>query len=249
MQRSLRTLLVTSSVTFVPDNYNQLILKMAEHPSIVGLLVLKNHELAIPKKALALLISGLAPRTGFQLLKNYLGSSNKKRIDTYQKQGKKVWFLPTINCQEAIDLIQQQNIDLIVNARTRYIYKDNILNAPQLGCINIHHGLLPDQRGVMCDLWALSENTSFGFSIHKMTPKLDDGDILKVHKLNPISNNYLENIHIGSQQEGLILSDLLNQIQDQGTLQGIPNQSENVTYRKNPTLKEIISIKRKGILL
>src|SRR6476619_6211503 len=92
-----------------------------------------------------------APRMGATLVKNYLGSSRSLRKKSYESKNKFYHVLPNVNGSEALELIKKHDIDLIVNARTRAIFKKDILNATRLGCINIHHGLLPEQRGLMCD--------------------------------------------------------------------------------------------------
>ena len=76
--------------------------------------------------------------------------------------------LPTLRAKTMKDpriiaWIRGQDIDLVINLRTRCIYRSEVLDASKLGCINIHHGLLPLYRGAMCDLFALSENRPAGF--------------------------------------------------------------------------------------
>ncbi|NUM57844.1 MAG: hypothetical protein HUU56_04390, partial [Bdellovibrionaceae bacterium] len=207
----MKAIIVTSQITFVPENYDRFVLKMAEHPHVLGLIVLKNRDPLFLLKATYLILSGAAPRLGFQVFKNYLSSFTNKRTNGYKKNQKKIWFLDTINSSEAIKIVEEEKVDLIVNARTRYIYKKSILNIPRYGCINIHHGLLPNQRGLMCDFWAHLEGEKFGFSIHKMTSKIDDGDILKVIEVKSSKNNYLESLLVASQQEAHICGELLHE--------------------------------------
>lgn len=246
----MKTLIVTSEVTFVPENYDQLIVGLADHPSVIGLLVLENWELSLLGKAIGLMALG-APRVGKQLLKNKYGKSRKRRETAYKKLGKKLWYLETINCPEAEALVKQEGVDLILNARTRYIYKAPILRAPKLGCINIHHGILPDQRGTMCDLWALYNGTNAGFSVHAMNEKIDDGPILEVCQVDPGNEkDFLHYLDKAAKLECEVLKQQLNKISESGTLEGCPNQCDpTIVHTKNPDRSQIKEMKRKGIKL
>src|SRR5690606_2647809 len=115
------------------ENYDRFICSMAKHPHIAGLLILENRSPALLFKAAFLILSMSAPRMGWTLIKNYFGNSYQRRLAAFQKNGKKVWTLPTINGPEALALIQQEKIDLVLNSRTRYIFKKDILEAPRLG--------------------------------------------------------------------------------------------------------------------
>ncbi len=245
----LKTLIVTSALTFVPENYDRMIGPMAQHPSVVGLLVLENRSAIYLIKALFLILSLSAPRMGITLIKNFFGPSMKRRKQLYESLGKKVWVLSTINCEAAAEILKNENIDLVINSRTRFIYKKNILQIPKLGCLNIHHGLLPEQRGLMCDFWAHLEDTPFGFSIHQMTPKIDDGPILKVVPVESPRKNYLQSIFMASIQEAKTCLKLLDEINEKQTLTGMQNSSDQKVCRKNPSLKDGYRLQMKGIHL
>jgi methionyl-tRNA formyltransferase len=245
----MKALLVTSEVTFVPNNYAGLVQRMAECPHIGGLLILKNRQCKLLAQAMGLLLGG-APRFGWTLMKNFWQGSAKHQ-ETYQKAGKPVWYLENINTEEALQIIHQYGFDLVVNARTRYIYKRPILEMPPLGCINIHHGLLPNQRGVMCDLWALSEGQPAGFTIHKMNVHIDDGEILeKVIVSQGKVNDFMDYVLLSSQRESDTLAKLLHQIAERGIPLGQPNlPTEKIIMKKTPSLKDIKKLKSKGLKL
>ncbi|MEK6773616.1 MAG: formyltransferase family protein [Bdellovibrionota bacterium] len=246
----MRTLIVTSSITFVPENYDQMICSMASHPSVVGLLILENRSISLLIKAFALIITFSAPRLGLTMIKNYFGNSLQRRKSAYKIANKKTWILPDINSTEALELLKNEKIDLIVNSRTRSIFKKQILNQPSLGCINIHHGLLPDQRGLMCDFWAHLEGQDFGFSIHQMTSKIDDGPILHVEKIAGNKNSYMESIWLASQKEAQVTKIILDQISNDGSFKAIiNNSSSSILYRKNPSLIDGYRMQRKGVKL
>lgn len=243
----MRTLIVTSALTFVPENYDRMICSTLEHSSVVGLLVLENRSPAILLKALALILTFSAPRMGWTLIRNYFGASMKRRQMVCKNLNKKIWTLDHINSPEALELLKNEKIDLLLNARTRFIFKKHILDQPTIGCINIHHGLLPEQRGLMCDFWAHLEDQDFGFSIHQMTSKIDDGPILQVVKVEGHKKNYLQSLLKASEMEAAVTKNLLNQIENAKTFKAIINQSSQVTYRKNPSLRDAYRLRLKGV--
>lgn len=245
----MKVLLVTSQVTFVPDNYNGLVLEMANHKNIAGLVELKNRDLKLFFKALGLCFF-IAPRIGWQLLSNMLGNSSARRRKTLRSKNKTFIRFDSVNSGELRDYVKSNNIDLIVNARTRFIYGKELLGAPKSGCINIHHGLLPQQRGTMCDLWALAQNQDAGFSIHHMTARIDDGPILVKQVVPAHDKNYMNYLRRAAQQEAKALAELMDRMESGDvttTLNSAP-QSETV-YRKNPTIKELRQLKSDGLII
>ncbi len=69
--------------------------------------------------------------------------------------------------------------DLIVTASFNWIVPADVLALPRLGAINIHDALLPHNRGPNATGWALRNGDPVhGFTVHYMTPRLDDGPIL-----------------------------------------------------------------------
>lgn len=243
----MRVLLVTSSVTFVPDNYDRMVCGLAKHPAVHGLLILENRSPLIFVQGLFLMLSGLAPRFGFHLLRNFLGPSLQRRKDTFESYGKKVWTLPSINTEEALQIVQEEKIDLIFNSRTRFLFKKAILQAPRLGCWNIHHGLLPEQRGLMCDFWSHLHDEKFGFSIHEMTPKLDDGRLLLAQEVTTDRKDYMKSILLGSELECAKVSDLFDRLKKNDSPSFHPNPRDNAVYRSNPTIKDFFKIRLKGV--
>jgi methionyl-tRNA formyltransferase len=258
----MKVLVVTSEVTFVPQNYNSfietLLNELNNHDGLeIEIAILKNNSPQLMFKAIALMIAG-ATQTGFCLLKNCMNLPRTRKEQLLFKYNKKPHFFINPNHQDFIEFVKSEKFDLIVNARTRFIYKKNILLTPRLGCINIHHGLLPEYRGTMCDLWALFENRPTGFTIHKMEKKIDDGFILE--KIETTSNvngfdqqlrrSFLSLIFKSSIIEGKTLAKLLKDINNSSQLpKKIENNISKPIYSKNPTFLMIRKIKELGIQL
>lgn len=244
----LRAILVTSEVTFVGENYHQVILSLAKNPFILGLVVIQNREPMLSVLGLAAAVSGAAPRFGYQLFKNNLFPGTEEKIRAYQKEGKEVFFTKDINTPETLQYLRSLTLDLVINARSRCFFRDDVLSLPRLGCINIHHGLLPFQRGVMCDFWAHMYGRPFGFTIHQMTKKIDDGPILRVEEMKIPPTSYTDSIYQGSKREAQVLAEVLAEINEKQTLTGLPNLKTTETkYWKNPKLMDFYRLRLKGI--
>ncbi|TFB11132.1 hypothetical protein E3V55_04310 [Candidatus Marinimicrobia bacterium MT.SAG.3] len=74
--------------------------------------------------------------------------------------------------------VSDHKIDLLVNAGTRRILKKNILDAPRIGILNCHPGLLPKFRGCTNVEWAIFLNEKIGNTVHLMTEAIDEGPII-----------------------------------------------------------------------
>jgi len=142
------------------------------------------------------------------------------------------------------------NPDLIVNARTRNIYKKTVLELPTIGCINIHHGLLPDNRGTLCDLWAWVERRLVGFSVHWMNEKIDDGDIIDRRKVDVKGcKSYIEIPLKSSKIESGCLLDCITKIANKGRVSGLANKTKSLNYTRTPTPAQIAKIRSQGYRL
>lgn len=75
-------------------------------------------------------------------------------------------------------LVQDLNIDILLNMGSDYIMCPIILNAPTIGIINCHPGLLPKFRGCTAVEWAIYFGAQIGNTIHFMDESIDTGPII-----------------------------------------------------------------------
>ncbi|MBU1695045.1 MAG: hypothetical protein KKC51_13940, partial [Verrucomicrobia bacterium] len=118
-------------------------------------------------------------------------------------------------------------------------------------CINIHHGLLPEQRGAMCDLWALFMGRPAGFSVHVMTPAVDAGPILAREQVSDGTDcDYPAYLLKSSRRERNIVTALLAGIEEARRLEGVPNIADpGLKHYWDPTPGQIREMRRKGLVL
>lgn len=247
----MKALLVTSQVTFAPHNYQPLLAEVLggarEH--LAGLLILKNLDAALLKRVAGLAAIG-CPRIAWTMARNIAELSAEHREDLFRAANLPILRAKSVNEAWLLDWVAKNDIDVIVNARTRCIFKAGILAAPTLGCINIHHGILPRYRGTMCDLWALASGRAAGFTIHAMVEKVDAGDILYKEETSPSSErDYVEHLRRAGGIEGRALARLLCHVADTRAVRGDANICATPVYSKTPQRREIHELRRKGMRL
>lgn len=131
-------------------------------------------------------------------------------------------------------VLKGYNPDLFVVVSYGQILKQNILDIPKLGCINVHPSLLPKYRGPSpMQSAVLSGEKETGVCIMEMTLAMDAGDIIKMSKM-PIEDNAT----FGEVQESLcdmakkMLVDVLKDFEHNKTLPKIKQNEEEASYTK-----------------
>ncbi len=246
----MRIAIVTSEVTYIPDNYNKLILPLLENESVIALVNLKNRAPSLYLKGLGLVLFG-AKKIGMQLIKNNFSTGKKIRINACKMENVNFIEAKSMNDETLLMQLEKLNLDLILNIRTRCIYKKTALNAARLGCINLHHGILPKYRGTMCDLYALYEKRKAGFSLHKMELKIDAGNIYATCESDYQGTDYWEYLNQSHLFELSKIKILIEQVKNLGHLPlGDQNKRDSKTvYSKNPTRRMIKEMLKKGMIL
>lgn len=85
---------------------------------------------------------------------------------------------------EFISIIRQMAPDIIVVAAFGQILKQELLDIPKYGCINVHASLLPKYRGASPIQWAVCNGEEYsGVTTMQMDAGIDTGDILLQEKV------------------------------------------------------------------
>ncbi len=238
----MRVALLTSEVTFVPNNYHDFLLPLLSCPSVQVVVIVKNRNVRLFLKSLVLL--PIAPRFASCLLKNVLWPQTnllKKKV----KELKKTFIL--VENPHTLSVQDWGGCDLLLHSRTRIYLKKSLRKIFKEGCWNIHHGRLPHQRGVMCDFWSFVRGERPGFTIHKMEAKIDAGEIWQVFKNEEnYSGAYMRYL----QESACLESQLaLNFLTDPVKKTTLNQSSEKIEYDRNPSLRDIIQARLKGLKL
>lgn len=121
--------------------------------------------------------------------------------------------------------------DIIFSFYYRNMVKQPILDIPPAGCLNLHGSLLPKYRGRCPINWVLVNNEKeTGVTLHYMTPKPDDGDIVCRKKFSIKDNDTAKSLHEkAAQTASIMLSEILPQIKD-GAAPRVPQDHSKATY-------------------
>lgn len=110
-----------------------------------------------------------------------------KGIFLKNKFSKKFISLKSINSDQFIDLIRKNKYDLIVSYSCPQIITNNILNKIRklnVEIVNFHPGILPKYRGIFTNFYSLkNKETEVGITLHKITKKIDSGEIITTFKI------------------------------------------------------------------
>ena len=131
----------------------------------------------------------------------------------------------------ARDAIQAANADVMVVAAYGLILPQWVLDAPRLGCLNIHASLLPRWRGAAPIHRAIEAgDAETGVTIMQMDAGLDTGDMLLLEKLPIDPEDSTASLHDRLAELGGRLIVKALELAARGALQPLPQPSEGITY-------------------
>ena len=167
------------------------------------------------------------------------------------KIGKPLGSLPDPNSQVGLEALHALQPELILSLRYRKIIKDQAIAIPRYGILNIHSGLLPENRGAMATFYTmLNGGTEIGSTLHY----IDDGsiDTGPIVGLAPIPLNYdwsysLNVMHLYLSGCDMIIR-AVNHIEQTGRA---PSESQKGAghYHKFPTDKHFEAFSEAGFRL
>ncbi len=150
-----------------------------------------------------------------------------------QQLGLEVFQPEKLRTPEAMEKLRSWNPDLIVVAAFGQILRQEVLDLPPFGCINVHASLLPRWRGASpIQAAILHGDTVTGVTIMKMDPGIDTGPILAQRTVTIQPEDTAGSLSERLAQEGASL--LMEVLPDylEGRLQPQPQPEEGATYAK-----------------
>ncbi len=127
--------------------------------------------------------------------------------------------------------LQALKSDIIVVVAFGQILRQQVLDLPHLGCVNIHSSLLPRWRGAAPIQWAiLGGDAESGVSTMKLVQKLDAGDVLMQARTPIGPQETAETLHDRLAQMGAELIVPTLEGLASGVLTGQPQDEAQVTY-------------------
>ena len=110
----------------------------------------------------------------------------------YRKRVEKVFFVEEINSDEVREILINNDVGLLMLTSTPII-KSIIIDVQGLKILNAHTGWLPNYRGLDANIKALRDGHPPGVSIHKVTEKIDGGEIYLREKFEVNCNENILN--------------------------------------------------------
>lgn len=115
---------------------------------------------------------------------------------------------------EALDQLEQLNIDMIVVLAFAQFLGKRVLALPKIACFNIHTSILPKYRGAAPIQYALlNGDKTTGVSIQRMVKKMDAGDLVLFDELSIGDNETGGQLYTRLKfQAALSMNDLIVQV-------------------------------------
>jgi UDP-4-amino-4-deoxy-L-arabinose formyltransferase/UDP-glucuronic acid dehydrogenase (UDP-4-keto-hexauronic acid decarboxylating) len=147
------------------------------------------------------------------------------------KQNIPVFAPVNINHPLWIEKIKGEKPDILFSFYYRQILQREILDIPKSGCLNLHGSLLPKYRGRVPINWVLvNGERETGVTLHDMTPRPDDGDIVAQEKIAISDDDTALTLHRKTAQAAeRLLDGILPRILD-GSAPRIPQDHRQATY-------------------
>jgi len=246
----MKILLVTSDLTYAPENYNNVFEYVTSNASqhLVGVVIVKINKFSVLAKVPYLYFAGCNNMSN-TLIRNLADASSGRKRKFLAALKIPFIFANSINDAQTIAWLNSMKPDLILNMRARCIYKEAVLQIPQLGCVNVHHGILPSQKGLFCDLYALADDKKAGFTIHQMTNGIDQGSIFRTQEADK-NKNYIDYLtEVASKEKQAIVKFIENVVQNNSLPESKPNQKQKSFFTTTPNFKKIKELRHKGIIL
>jgi|ERR1035437_1718739 methionyl-tRNA formyltransferase len=151
------------------------------------------------------------------------------------------------NAPSYLQSVAARSPDLILSVACPYIFKEQLLALPPLGCINIHHAPLPRYQGMMPTFWQMFHREgSVGVTVHYMASKVDQGAALLQEDLKIELGESLDQLIRRSKRHGAhCMARVVRQIVSQTQAPIEPGQKQG-SYFTFPTVTEIREFRRRG---
>jgi folate-dependent phosphoribosylglycinamide formyltransferase PurN/peptidoglycan/xylan/chitin deacetylase (PgdA/CDA1 family) len=162
-----------------------------------------------------------------------------------EKYGIPIYAVGNLNSATAVRVLSECRVDLGIVLGTR-ILKSSTFEVPQMGCINLHKGKVPEYRGMPPGFWELYDGaTSAGVTVHFVDKNLDTGDVVTASAI-PILNtetpeSLLEKLHA----EGLRALVLAVELIRDGKATRQSQAKSDSKPRSRPTRRDVASLRRR----
>ena len=142
--------------------------------------------------------------------------------------------------------LEKQGVDMLLSVSCPQIFKEELIEMPKLGCLNIHGADLPEYRGLMPSFWMMAHGLeTAAASIFFVNAGIDTGDIIGKRFFPILPEDTLDSFIVRSRREACDLAlDAMDQI-EAGTVTRTPLQGKG-SYYGWPTREAYKEFRRQG---
>jgi methionyl-tRNA formyltransferase len=127
------------------------------------------------------------------------------------------------NSQETSDLVREYDLDVGVILGAR-ILKPIAFQNFSIGVLNMHPGILPENRGLDTLKWAIVDDISQGVTTHLIDSKIDRGFLIQKQEINIYKDDTLLDVNLRIQYlEQKLMIESLGQLKHLHKWKGIPH--------------------------
>ncbi|WP_374481964.1 formyltransferase family protein [Zoogloea sp.] len=142
--------------------------------AVPGLVALRFLERTLPEELVFPLVDALPPGA-VPSEATFAGLAERYRVP--------VQVVGDVNSSTARERMAALEPDLVISARFSLLFDAETIAIPRFGMLNVHPGELPIYAGLHAPLRAVLDRAdAFACSVHWITPGIDDGPLLDVHR-------------------------------------------------------------------
>lgn len=152
-----------------------------------------------------------------------------------------------VNAPQFFERLRDMGVDLVISAACPQILREEILELPALGCINVHSAPLPRYRGMLPTFWVLFHGEDeTAVTVHMMNEELDDGPIILQEGV-PIAEDETQASLMRRCKVvgGRLLAEAID-LFELDRVQMRPNPREQATYFSFPTAEQAREFRARG---
>jgi methionyl-tRNA formyltransferase len=156
--------------------------------------------------------------------------------------GARIFLARDLGDGDALQQVRELKAKMGISVMYGYLLKKDFLEMLPLGCLNLHPGYLPYNRGAHPNVWSIVEGTPAGVTLHYVDEGIDTGDIVRQKAVAVACNDTGESLYHKLESAAL---DLLKETWpaiERGQIQRVAQHREQGTFHRQADLSRIDEI-------
>ncbi|MEM9329251.1 MAG: formyl transferase [Bacteroidota bacterium] len=175
--------------------------------------------------------------------------------DCFEFFGDRFVACPFIKCEDVnsaafITEVRPFDPDLFISIRFGQIFRNEVLDIPKHGVLNLHSGILPDYRGILGTLHALKDGRpKIGCTLHTIPNRgIDTGDVIEIATLDVVHNRSLFWHIVQLYPRGVqLIAKALKEMESGRRPPSRPQNPSAGSYYSIPTEEDFVALRSQGM--